>query len=55
MTADDVKQAKAKIAEAARELLSVYNEDRELFRQLLPTVTDGDVNTLRELATWDQS
>lgn len=54
VTENDVRQAKAKIAQAARELLSVYNDDRELFRKLLPGVTEGDINTLRELATWDQ-
>lgn len=55
VTEDDVAKAKAKIAQAARELLSVYNDDRELFRKLLPGVTEGNINTLRELATWDRT
>lgn len=41
------------LAQAARELLDVHDREPELFRRLLPLMTPENIETLRELATWD--
>ena len=45
--------ARAKIARACRELLDVYEREPALFRRTLALLTPENIETLRELATWD--
>jgi len=55
MSDDDVTiEAKAKIARACRELLDMYEREPELFRRTMTLITPQDIETLRELATWDE-
>jgi hypothetical protein len=41
------------IARVARDLLDVYEREPALFHRVMSTLTAEDIETLRELATWD--
>jgi hypothetical protein len=47
-------EPRAVIARAARELLDVYAREPALFREVMTLLTPQDIDTLRELATWDR-